>query len=148
MQSKFLFVLSLSLLALVVSCQKENDLFDELSHEDEVAAEGMEETHEMATAYNDSLIWCSITGNYCSQTQLKHYDSLYHHYDEEYEMHHRNYSHNNRDDDHHHTNMNEHHHGRGGGHIEEEGDEHHGHSQESHLEMNELRHTHLEYHPE
>lgn len=139
-------LLSASLLSGIMSCNKESDLFDELSTEDELAIEGMEEAYATAKTYNDSLVWCSDTSNNCHHIFKAYCDSIFHSNDETYAMHHNNYSHNNMDDDHHHSMMNEHHHGNTE-HHNDSVDEHHVHNQNSHNEMNELREHHIRYHP-
>lgn len=137
---------SLLSIGFITSCHKESDLFTELSAEDELATEGMEEAFETAKLYNDSLIWCDDPNHNCTQTFIDYCDSIFHHHDNEYDTHHNNYSHNNVDDDHHHSAVSQHHHGKIEHHGEDD-DEHHGHNQESHNEMNELREHHKPYHP-
>jgi hypothetical protein len=141
-----LFFFCFAFTAIIVGCQKESELFEELSIEDKLAAEGMEESFEIAKLYNDSLIWCNDTNQTCTQIFIDYCDSIYHSHDEQYNINHDVYSHNNVDDDHHHSAVSQHHHGAIEHHEEDEG-EHHGHNQESHNEMNELREYHLLYHP-
>ena len=146
MKSVLAILSALITVLLLTACEKESDLFDELSAEDKIAVEGMEEALHTAEAYQDSLIWCDDPANNCALSFVEYCDSMFHHSDGEYEEHHNNYSHNNRDDDHHHSGTNNHHHGSGGGHNED-GEDEHGHSIESHNEMNELRAVHLQYPP-
>lgn len=146
MKSIFLTITVFTMAVMITACEKESDLSDELSAEDKIAVEGMEEALHTAEAYQDSLVWCDDPANNCDTAFVQYCDSLFHFGDAEYERHHNNYSHNNREDDHHHSGTNNHHHGSGGGHDEDEGDDH-GHSIESHNEMNELRAVHLQYPP-
>ena len=141
----FIIGLTLILALGVVGCQEDSDLAKELSPEDELAAEGMEEAFETAELYNDSLIWCDTTLS-CTPLFINYCDGIFHHHDELFDFHHDNYSHNNVDDDHHHGPVSQHHHG-DMVHHDDGGGGHHGHSIHNHEEMNELKEDHKPYHP-
>ena len=141
--NKVILFIGFLIIATIVGCHKESDLFTKLSSEDEQAQEGMEKAFKSATLYNDSIIWCSDINQNCSDAFINYHDSLYHYNIEQYESHHDNYSHNNTDDDHHHSAKSEHHHSMN----EHEEEEEHGHNQESHSNMSNLREYHRAYHP-
>ncbi|PCJ24787.1 MAG: hypothetical protein COA97_09005 [Flavobacteriales bacterium] len=130
---------------LLASCQKESDIPAELSAADKIATEGMEEAEHEALEHNEELAVCADSNN-CTPSAIQTADSLFHYQSDMFDFHHANYSHNNLDDDHHHSAVSTHSHGNAE-HAEEEEGADHGHSQESHYEMVELRAEHEQYHP-
>ena len=95
MKSIFLTITVFTMAVMFTACEKESDLSDELSAEDKIAVEGMEEALHTAEAYQDSLVWCDDPANNCDTAFVQYCDSLFHFGDAEYERHHDNYSHNN-----------------------------------------------------
>lgn len=140
-------LLILAAIVVLSSCNKESDLADALSAEDEVATEGMEAAYGEAKLYNDSLIWCVDTNLACTNDFTAYCDSIFHASDSLYMMHHEDYSHNNMSDDHHHSNVNGHEHGMVEDHEEDPDGDHYEHSIETLEQMQQLRADHTAYHP-
>lgn len=156
-------LLTIFIIALVgTAC--EDELFQDIHPEsDEAALAAMGEAFEMASAYQDSIVY--YTDVIPDAVKVVLFDEQFHIYSMMYDTNHLIYSHMNASDDHHHT-PNPPAHGHHnvqvempfGDHHDESGDEHedeHGdgheeeyhHTMENHLKMLSIQQNHLEYHP-
>jgi len=152
MKTNLLF-LFLGTLFFFAACETEDTLFEVMPQSDIIALEGMDESFNLASIYNDSLAFCADELLECDSETLAHYDDIYHQHDDLFELHHQNYSHNNMDDDHHHEGNNNIMHGDMMGHDGDDdhddgdGDHEMGHTMETFEMMMELREHHDEIHP-
>ena len=138
---KTIYLILISVILLIMSCQKSNNSDNSISEGDKLAIEGMEKSLFTADQYNDSIFTCLDSSLFCEDEYLNYCDSLFHHFANEYEHHHGLYSHLNEGDDHHHESMGQNHHGNG-----MMGGQNQGHSIQSMNQMDSLLVHHQIYH--
>lgn len=143
MRRLLISILTIASIVIFIRCEKSNEGTNEISQEDISSIEGMEKSYDLAKQYDDSLLVCLDSNQFCEDGFVEYCDSLFHNYDERYEYHHNNYSHQNGNDDHHHEYMGQNEHGNG----MHDGGNNQGymHDEESMNAMEELRELHDEH---
>lgn len=138
---KTIYLILVSVILLIMSCQKSEEANNEISAQDIEAIEGMEKSYLNAVLYNDTIFTCLDSNLFCESEYLNYCDSLFHHNEDEYNHWHSMYSHANAGDDHHHESMGQNHHGNG-----MMGGQNQGHSLQSMNQMDSLLSNHSTYH--